>query len=62
MPLQGQWAITAGLINLFDVFDCQVHPFKVQEDGMLHGDIEWRIQTDDSDFISRSGEQTFKQV
>ncbi len=60
--MQGQWAITMGLNNLFDAFDCQVHNFKRQDDGMLNGDINWRIKLNDNDFIERHGVQTFKQV
>lgn len=57
----GQWAITAGLNNLFDVFDCQVHQFSIEDNGMLHADIDWRIKLDDGDFIERKAVQTFKQ-
>ena len=60
--LQGQWAITAGLNNLFDVFDCQVHQFSIEDSGLLHGDIDWRIKLDDGDYIERKAVQTFKQV
>ena len=60
--LQGRWAITAGLNKLFDVFDCQVHDFRIEDNGMLHGDIDWRIQLNDGDFIQRRAVQTFKQV
>lgn len=58
---QGQWAITAGLNNLFDVFDCQVHQFRIEDSGMLHGDIDWRIKLTDGDFIDRHAVQTFAQ-
>lgn len=60
--LQGQWNITAGQNDLFDAFDCQKHYFKVDEPGVLHADINWRVQKSDGDFIERSAVQTFKQV
>jgi hypothetical protein len=62
MLAQGRWAITMGLNNLFDVFDCQVHQFKQQSNGDLYGDIDWRIQLSDGDFTERHAVQTFKQV
>ena len=60
--LQGQWNITAGQNDLFDAFDCQKHYFRVDEPGVLHADINWRVQKNDGDFIERSAVQTFKQV
>lgn len=60
--LQGQWNITAGQNYLFDAFDCQKHYFSVDEQGILHADINWRVQKSDGDFIERHADQTFKQV
>ena len=60
--LQGQWNITAGQNDLFDTFDCQKHYFKVDEPGVLYGDINWRVRKSDGDFLERSAVQTFKQV
>jgi violaxanthin de-epoxidase len=51
-----------GLNNLFDAFDCQVHQFEQQKDGLLYGDINWRVQLSDGDFIERHTAQKFKQV
>ena len=60
--LQGQWNITAGQNDLFDTFGCQKHYFSVDEQGILHADINWRVQKSDGDFIERHADQTFKQV
>ena len=60
--MQGRWNITAGQNSLFDTFDCQVHDFDSPRPNFLHGQLRWRIQKTDGDFISRAGEQTFEQV
>ena len=62
MAVQGRWNITAGQNTLFDTFDCQVHDFDSPKPNFLHGQLRWRIQKSNGDFISRAGEQTFNQV
>ena len=59
---QGRWNITAGQNSLFDTFDCQVHDFDSPRPNFLHGQLRWRIQKANGDFISRAGEQTFEQA
>ena len=60
--VQGRWNITAGQNSLFDTFDCQVHDFDSPKPNFLHGQLRWRIQKSNGDFISRAGEQTFNQA
>ena len=60
--VQGRWNITAGQNSLFDTFDCQVHDFDSPKPNFLHGQLRWRIQKSNGDFISRAGEQTFSQA
>lgn len=57
----GRWYITAGLNPLFDVFPCQEHFFGNPEPGKLFGKINWRIPTDNGDFLERGTVQVFKQ-
>lgn len=58
---QGIWNITAGHNPLFDIFDCQVHNFQVPTIGQLEGQLGWRINKPDGDFIERRTVQRFKQ-
>lgn len=61
----GRWYITAGLNELFDTFDCQVHYFATTFDkpgpSSLAGKLNWRIAVPGGDFIERSTVQTFLQ-
>nr|GMD05153.1 violaxanthin de-epoxidase, chloroplastic [Ipomoea batatas]GMD30166.1 violaxanthin de-epoxidase, chloroplastic [Ipomoea batatas] len=56
----GKWFITRGLNPTFDVFDCQLHEFHVEENKLV-GNISWRIRTPDGGFFTRSTEQKFVQ-
>ena len=49
----GRWNITAGQNALFDTFDCQVHDFDMPEPNGLRGQLRWRVQKSNGDFISR---------
>lgn len=62
----GRWYITAGLNDLFDTFDCQVHYFATTFDkpgpSSLAGKLNWRIAVPGGDFLERSTVQTFVQL
>ena len=51
--MQGRWNITAGQNALFDAFDCQVHDWEAPDSESLKGQLRWRINKSDGDFISR---------
>jgi len=57
----GRWYITAGLNELFDTFDCQVHYFATPGPTTLAGKLNWRIGIPGGDFLERSTVQTFVQ-
>lgn len=58
----GPWFISLGQNDLFDVFDCQLHNFKFDtQSKMLEGDLQWRVSTPDTGFITRKAVQTFRQ-
>jgi violaxanthin de-epoxidase len=57
----GRWYITAGLNDLFDTFDCQVHYFATPGPTSLVAKINWRIAIPGGDFLERSTVQTFVQ-
>mmetsp|Transcript_149 Transcript_149/g.184 ORF Transcript_149/g.184 Transcript_149/m.184 type:complete len:458 (+) Transcript_149:131-1504(+) len=57
----GRWYITAGLNELFDTFDCQVHFFDTPMKGNLYAKINWRITEPDGEFFTKNVLQTFIQ-
>mmetsp|Transcript_7202 Transcript_7202/g.10969 ORF Transcript_7202/g.10969 Transcript_7202/m.10969 type:complete len:579 (-) Transcript_7202:154-1890(-) len=58
----GDWYISLGANELFDIFDCQLHKFSFDsKKNMLSGDLQWRVATPDGGFITRQTTQTFRQ-
>jgi violaxanthin de-epoxidase len=57
----GQWYITAGQNDLFDIFPCQVHFFTETSPGKFFGKLNWRIEEPDGEFFDRNAIQEFYQ-
>ena len=51
----GDWWITAGQNELFDIFDCQRHTFTNPEPGKFAGNIRWRVQDQAQQKLGRRG-------
>jgi violaxanthin de-epoxidase len=58
----GRWYISAGLNEVFDTFDCQVHFFNAATPNTLYGQLNWRIKEPDGEYFTRDTIQKFIQV